>query len=564
MSTKNTAVPTADRIASLDQFRGYAIFGMLLVNFFGHYKTAWVEELNDGFLKSTLDFIFHQQLHHHNEFMTYADTIAPIFMFVVGIGMRLSWTRRVQHVDPSTARKAMGKRYFTLVLIAFAIYTGWLWDALMNIGLAGLVALLIVDKKWSVRIAYALGLVVAYQLIFSFTSYGELMLRLGKYGRELDWPAITMFLPLRGDLLNVPINGALIGHWSWAFMLIFGTIAYDIMATQDRKKILTGLIGFGVVLTIAGWGARYIGTQAYYDKAEPYAASLMLDEPYGPLKRHIEANPEIFAAVASSKDSAAEALEKGDMAAFAKFLKDQSRELRAVEHLSEGKTTVIQRKMDKVPPLFAAIAKGNPLAEEALEAKDLKTFQQLRAERLNVVAEAVPYLQSGPEQVGKIVGKSPGIFSSFAKGNPEAEAALAKRDMGTFASIMKDELAVLATKAPETAPRLGNAWVFSKNYHTLPFPFWATALCLFHLLLFYVICDVMKINIPGMMVIGLNPLFIYIFQSLTLEMLSNVIDEFGVKNTTSGTLVLGSFVLYFGLVYAMAHYMYKRNIIVKL
>ncbi|MCF6287352.1 MAG: heparan-alpha-glucosaminide N-acetyltransferase domain-containing protein, partial [Candidatus Hydrogenedentes bacterium] len=214
MSTDSTAIPVSNRIASLDQYRGYAIFGMLLVNFFGHYRTAWVTELSDSWLKDGLGFIFGQQLHHHNEFMTYADTIAPIFMFVVGIGMRLSWTRRVKHVDPGAARKAMAKRYFTIVLIAFAIYSGWLWDALMSIGLAGLVAVLIVDKKWSIRIAYALGLVVAYQLIFSYTSYGEWLLRLGKYGRELDWPWISIFLPLRDVLLDVPINGGLLGHWS--------------------------------------------------------------------------------------------------------------------------------------------------------------------------------------------------------------------------------------------------------------------------------------------------------------------------------------------------------------
>tara|TARA_R110001592_G_scaffold128822_1_gene341041 strand:+ start:209 stop:1555 length:1347 start_codon:yes stop_codon:yes gene_type:complete len=448
MAADSAPVQIENRISSLDQFRGYAIFGMLLVNFFGHYKTAWVEELNDSWLKSTLDLIFHQQLHHHGEYMTYADTIAPIFMFVVGIGMRLSWTRRVKHVEPGAARKAMAKRYFTLVLIAFAIYSGWLWDALMNIGLAGLVALLIVDKKWSVRIAYAVGLVVAYQLIFSFTSYGEWLLRMGQYGKELEYPFITMFLPLRDVLLDVRINGGLIGHWSWAFMLIFGTIAYDIMATQNRQKILTGLIGFGVVLTIAGFGARYLGTTAYYEKAEPYAAARMLADDFEP--------------------------------------------------------------------------------------------------------------------VNTIVGKSPGIFSSVAAGNPEAEAALGKRDMKAFAELTKDKLTVLAEKAPEKAPRLGNEWVFSKNYQTMPFAFWATALCLFHLLLFYVICDILKWNVPCMMVIGLNPLFIYIFQSLTLDMLSNVIAYLDVKNTTSGTLVLGSFVAYFGLVYAMAHYMYKRNIIVKL
>lgn len=444
-----TTDPTAGRIASLDQYRGYAIFGMLLVNFFGHYDTKWIQELNDSGLKSALMFIFGEQLHHHNEFMTYADTIAPIFMFVVGIGMRLSWLNRTRKVEPSIARKSMAGRYFTLVLIAFAIYTGWLWDALMNIGLAGLVALLIVDKKWGVRIAYALGLVLAYQLIFFYSSYGEWILRMGKYGRELEWPLITMLIPNRGALMDVPINGGLIGHWSWAFMLIFGTIAYDIMATRDRNKILAGLIGFGVVLTIAGFGARAIGTQAYYSKAEPFAAKAML---------------------------------AGDW-----------------------------------------------------------------------------------ETANRMVGKSPGMFyDSVAQYNEEAAAALEARNLQKFTEIMQPQLTEMAASAPLVAPRTANAWVFSKNYQTMPFTFWATALCLFHMLLFYVICDVLQWNVPGMAVVGLNPLFIYIFQSLTLDMLSNLNDHWNYENTTSGTLVLGSFVVYWGLIYAMAKYFYEKNIIIKI
>lgn len=441
--------PSAGRIASLDQYRGYAIFGMLLVNFFGHYDTKWIQELNDSGLKSALMFIFGEQLHHHNEFMTYADTIAPIFMFVVGIGMRLSWLNRVNKVEPSVARKSMAGRYFTLVLIAFAIYTGWLWDALMNIGLAGLVALLIVDKKWTVRIAYALGLVLAFQLIFFYTSYGEWLLRMGKYGRELEWPWITIFIPLRGELLNVQINGGLIGHWSWAFMLIFGTIAYDIMATRDRNTILGGLIGFGVVLTIAGFGARAIGTNAYYSKAEPWAAKAMLDGDY--------------------------------------------------------------------------------------------------------------------QTAARMVSKSPGMFyDSLAKYNDEAATALEARNMERFAEVLRPQLEEFAARAPETAPRTGNAWVFSKNYQTMPFTFWATALCLFHMLGFYVICDVLKWNVPGMAVVGMNPLFIYIFQALTLDMASNLNQHWNYKVTTSGTLVLGSFVVYWGLIYALAKYFYDRKIIIKI
>ena len=564
MSSNPTSAPVNDRIASLDQFRGYAIFGMLLVNFFGHYKTEWVKELDDSFLKTCLEFVFGQQLHHHGEYMTYADTIAPIFMFVVGIGMRISWIRRAGKVDTSTARKSMAMRYLTLVLIAFAIYSGWIWDALMNIGLAGLMAVLIVDKKWPVRIAYALGLVVAYQLLFSYTSYGELMLRLGKYGRELEWPWISMFLPLRGVLLDVPINGALFGHWSWAFMLIFGTIAYDIMATKDQKKIVIGLAGFGILLSIAGWVARDMGTKAYYADAEPFAASRMLDDDYGLLQRHIAANPQIFGAMFSGNAEVTKAIEDGNMGPVVKHMKDKPEVLHAIVHLSNGNTAKVQRHLDKVPGLFTEIAKGNAAAEAALDAKDMAAFSEAAKVELFVYAEAIPYLESGREQVRTIVSKSPGIFSSLAKGNASAEEALAKKDMGAFSTIMASELAVLAEKAPDNAPRLANGWVFSKNYQTMPFAFWATALCLFHLLLFYVLCDVLELNIPSMIVVGLNPLFIYIFQSLTLDMFSNFIDTYNLEYTTSGTLVLGSFVVYYGLIYAMARYMYNRNIIVKI
>jgi predicted acyltransferase len=448
MPAPQATAPSAGRIPSLDQYRGYAIFGMLLVNFFGHYGVKWVDVLSTSWLKTPLYFIFGEQLHHHNTYMTYADTIAPIFMFVVGIGMRLSWVKRVEKTPANVARKAMAGRYFTLVLIAFAIYSGWIWDALMSIGLAGLVTLLVVDKKIPVRIAYALGLVVAYQLIFSYTSYGEWLLRLGQYGENLAWPWITIFLPLREELLGVRINGGLIGHWSWAFMLIFGTIAYDIMATGDRKKILTGLIGFAVALTIAGWGVRAIGTAAYFSKAEPFAAAAMLEGDFGPAK--------------------------------------------------------------------------------------------------------------------EIEGRSPGFFSDIAAGNAAAETALKSGNWEEFTKLVPTELAALAAKKPTVAPRFANEWVFSKNYLTMPFPFWATALCLFHLLGFYIVCDILKLNIPGMAVIGMNPLFIYIFQSLTLEMYSNLNEHWNYKDTTSGALVLGSFVLYFGLVYSMARYFYNRNIIIKI
>lgn len=56
---------TAPRIASIDQYRGNAVFGMIFVNFLGQFDSM------------------PSMLKHHHYGMSYADTIAPLFMFAV-------------------------------------------------------------------------------------------------------------------------------------------------------------------------------------------------------------------------------------------------------------------------------------------------------------------------------------------------------------------------------------------------------------------------------------------------------------------------------------------------
>ena len=94
-----TALEPDKRITAMDQLRGYAIFGMLLVNASGFFnlKIAF-----DAFGYSVPD-----QISHSRDFFTYADTIAPLFLFVVGMGMRLSWLRRSEKVGASNARWAI-------------------------------------------------------------------------------------------------------------------------------------------------------------------------------------------------------------------------------------------------------------------------------------------------------------------------------------------------------------------------------------------------------------------------------------------------------------------------
>ena len=66
------------RLTSLDQFRGYTMFGMLLVNFLGGYAVC------------------PRILKHTHDYCSYADTIMPQFLFAAGFAMRLSLGKRLE------------------------------------------------------------------------------------------------------------------------------------------------------------------------------------------------------------------------------------------------------------------------------------------------------------------------------------------------------------------------------------------------------------------------------------------------------------------------------------
>lgn len=231
-----TTLDPENRITAMDQLRGYAIFGMLLVNASGffHFKA--------------------DQLSHHRDYFTYADTIAPLFVFVVGMGMRLSWLRRSEKLGPSETRWGMARRFTVLVLIAFAIYAGWLWDALMDIGLAGLLALFLIDKGPGIRAAAAFVYLGIYHAFVHFTAYGPwIMRKVSDIGGE-ETPLWVKLIPQHGELFDVAINGGPLGPLSWCMMLLFGSIAYDMLRADDDRKFLGGCAALGVGLCALGYG----------------------------------------------------------------------------------------------------------------------------------------------------------------------------------------------------------------------------------------------------------------------------------------------------------------------
>lgn len=205
------SISPSTRIASIDHLRGYAILGMIFVNCMGHFdRTPWL-------------------FHHHREGMSYSDTIAPLFIFVVGMGFRLSFKRSVGARGFAAAARRAARRYLVLTAIGFAVYIGWWWDALTDIGLAGLLALPVMHRGAWPRAALGVAALATFQGFVSFTPYGV-------------W----------GETNSV--NGGPLGPLPWCFILLNGTLAWDLMASGSTRAIVAGCLSAGALLVAAGYG----------------------------------------------------------------------------------------------------------------------------------------------------------------------------------------------------------------------------------------------------------------------------------------------------------------------
>ena len=121
-----TADKNRKRIVSLDQFRGYTVAGMFLVNYMGFFILCPVV------------------LKHHNTYCSYADTIMPHFLFAVGFAYRLTFGRRVQTRGAVSAYLRVVRRLLGLVLVSLIIYrvspVAKSWSELQSIGVWGAIA----------------------------------------------------------------------------------------------------------------------------------------------------------------------------------------------------------------------------------------------------------------------------------------------------------------------------------------------------------------------------------------------------------------------------------------
>lgn len=225
------------RILSMDQFRGYTVAGMFLVNFLGGFAAV------------------HPVLKHHNTYCSYADTIMPQFFFAVGFALRLVLLRNIEKEGARAAYRKAVTRCLGLLMLGLIVYhldgrfRSWaeiekagglfsvlanaFWrdpfQALVHIAVTSLWILPVIAGSVRTRILYALGSGFLHLALSAWFWY---------------------------DLLHAKrvIDGGPLGFLTWAVPTLAGSLAYDAAVRLEPMSALKLLLRWGVVIMLAGYG----------------------------------------------------------------------------------------------------------------------------------------------------------------------------------------------------------------------------------------------------------------------------------------------------------------------
>jgi predicted acyltransferase len=273
----DSAPAKTGRIASLDQFRGYTVAGMFLVNFLSAFAAT------PAVLK------------HHNTYCSYADTIMPQFFFAVGFAFRLTFGRRVQRDGAARAYGHAIQRVVGLALVAIIVYgaprVADSWEQLVELGSGGALRAAIRDwfqtlmhiaitSLWVLPVIRSSALT---RVVYMGLSFG-LHLAISNWF-YFDW------------VQTGGIDGGVLGFLAWTAPVIVGTLACDMVLKGPATHDVARMLAWGAVMMIGGWGLS-AGTTLYGvspQAARSVGAHAWADDPVIPSARRWETHKLRFA-----------------------------------------------------------------------------------------------------------------------------------------------------------------------------------------------------------------------------------------------------------------------------
>jgi len=238
------------RIVSMDQFRGYTVAGMFVVNFLSG-------------LQATPKLLI-----HHNTYFSYADSIFPGFLFAVGFSYRLTALRRVARDGPRRAFGHYFQRAMALVLVSIVMYgfgTGFsdwrqldahavrhffavmfkanLWEVLAIIGVTQIFIFPVIAASMTTR-ALVMTVCLAAHVVLSYAFNFDMV-----YGRPNGIDALLGTTGIRAW------DGGPLGILTWSVVMLAGSISYDIVAHRRPSDAIRRLLVWGTLLMGMGYAA---------------------------------------------------------------------------------------------------------------------------------------------------------------------------------------------------------------------------------------------------------------------------------------------------------------------
>ncbi len=233
MSSSSDAIKS--RIVSLDQFRGYTVASMFLVNFIGGFACM------------------HPVFSHHGNYCSYADLVMPQFFFAVGFSFRYTFARTAEKLGAWPAYRKAIKRNLGLILLG-AVYYGLdgsynSWSQIQALGTLGFLQATFRNNMFEALTHIGLtGLWLLPVIATSTRGLAAFMFFTGALHVGLS------YLFYYGWSLTHPItDGGPLGFMSWAIPTLAGALACDWIRDRGPRRVLMPLLGWGAMLTLLGY-----------------------------------------------------------------------------------------------------------------------------------------------------------------------------------------------------------------------------------------------------------------------------------------------------------------------
>jgi len=240
------------RLASLDFFRGITMF-LLVAEGALVYESLLVPELEGTWISAVAT----QFTHHPWNGLRPWDLVQPFFMFIVGVAMPFSFTRRWERGDnyADTFRHAAVRALVLLGLgvglyiVAAGHMVFELWNVLAQLSFTYFLAFLLMRRSIRAQLLWTVGLLVLTELLYRF------------------WPVAGFDQPFTpehnfGSWMDMLLMGKLSGgHWvavnavPTAAHTIWGVLAgYLLMSERTSAEKLKILFIAGAIGLVVGYG----------------------------------------------------------------------------------------------------------------------------------------------------------------------------------------------------------------------------------------------------------------------------------------------------------------------